>query len=153
MNMRNNRPTKKLGEASASLNSKSKMQKLKSQEIFCKECGFPKESEFCNQCQKETKNHRILECESGNHHLFGQPVRFGIKRGEISWAYFPIAYGILLTISVGVIQLIEYFIWYYRVILILIVAFIWLYLCFFNRKFKEFIISFFARSKEMVHWK
>lgn len=129
------------------------MQNVKSQDIYCKECGSVKTSRFCDQCQKETQNSYRMTLGTGKYFLSGRSIKFGIKRGEISWAYSPIAYGVLLTISVGVIQIIECLIWYYRIILILTVASIWFYLCFFNGRFKEFIIRFFNKSKELIYYK
>ena len=63
--------------------------------IFCAICKNEKSSRFCSNCQKETPN------------LYKEPLSLemkskisvsgSVKRGDISWAYFPIAYGIILT--------------------------------------------------------
>lgn len=91
-----------------------------------------------------------LDCETGEYKLKGENISTEIKRGEISWAYFPIAYGILLTISIGIIQLIETLEWYYRIILILVVAVIIFRLCFFSAVFRNKIVGLFSKSKEFI---
>jgi len=116
--------------------------------IFCKECGKEKTSRFCNNCKKETSNlykeNPVITIKSE------VSASVGVKRGNISWAYFPIAYGILLTLSVGIIQLIEIINWYFRIILIIIVSSIFFYLCFFNGRFRNSIVKIFTSSKEFI---
>jgi len=131
------------------INSKLKMQNQNSQqEIFCTECGSIKKTKYCEICKKETPNlykKELKETIKVNAFLEG-----GMKRGDLSWAYFSIAYGILLSISVGIIQIIDFLMWYHRIVLILIIAFMWFYLCFFNAKFKKFLVRFFNKSKNLV---
>ena len=119
--------------------------------VFCKNCNkeLAAEESPCSVCGCVNRAYK-MEVATAKFSVSGSPIRSGLKRGDISWAYFPIAYGILLTISVGVIQIIEPWKWYYRIILILLVALAWLYLCFFNGKFRRIIVNFFTRSKEFV---
>jgi hypothetical protein len=117
---------------------------------FCSECGREKEknSRFCNNCKKETSNlYTVAISLKGKSRV---SVSGGIKRGDISWAYFPIAYGILLTLSVGIIQLFEIISWYFRIILIIVVSLIFFYLCFFNGRFRNLIVRIFTSSKEFI---
>ena len=71
-----------------------------------------------------------------------------VKRGNISWAYFPIAYGIILTIIVGIIQLLETINWCWRISLMIALGALFFYLCFFNNFFRNKIVWLFSRSKE-----
>jgi len=72
-----------------------------------------------------------------------------LKRGEISWAYFPIACSILITISIGLISVLEIQ-WFYKFILIIIVSFILFKLCFYNNWFRNKIVGIFSKSKEFI---
>ena len=98
----------------------------------------------------EEKKNYILKAETGKFSVSGGSVEGKIKRGEISWAYFPIAYTILLTISMGIIQIIEILTWYCRIILILLISSLWFNLCFFNGKFRTFIVGLFSKSKNFI---
>jgi len=123
--------------------------KIQNQEnIFCKICNSKKSSRFCSNCEKETPNlykeNLLIEIKSE------VSVSGGVKRGDVSWAYFPIAYGILLTLSIGIIQILEIIIWYCRIILIIINASLLFYLCFFNGRFRNFIVKVFTSSKEFI---
>ncbi len=118
------------------------------QKIFCGICKNEKSSRFCSNCQKETQN--LYEKAFSLKIKPKVSVSGGVKRGDISWAYFPIAYGILLTLSVGIIQLLEIICWYYRIILIIIIALIFFYLCFFYGRFRNFIVRVFTSSKEFI---
>jgi nitrate reductase NapE component len=126
------------------------MDKENKSKIFCSECGKEKEKNlrFCNNCKKETSNlYTVAISLNGESKV---SVSGGIKRGDISWAYFPIAYGILLILSVGIIQLFEIISWYFRIILIIVVSLIFFYLCFFNGRFRNFIVKIFTSSKEFI---
>jgi hypothetical protein len=48
-----------------------------------------------------------IKPETGDYELTGGKASLELKRGDISWAYFPIAYTIILTMAIGIIQLIE----------------------------------------------
>ena len=72
-----------------------------------------------------------------------------LKRGEISWAYFPIAYTILITISIGLISVLEIQ-WFCKFILIIITSIILFKLCFYNSWFRNKIVGVFSKSKEVV---
>lgn len=119
-----------------------------SSEIFCTICQNKKSDRFCDKCQKETPNlyeENLVVTMKSSASLSG-----GVKRGDISWAYFPIAYGIVLTLSVGVIQLLEIVSWYYRIVIMIATALLFFYLCFFNGRSRNFIVGFFTKSKEFV---
>lgn len=118
------------------------------QKTFCSICKNEKSSRFCSHCQKDTPNlykENLIVAMKTTTSLSG-----GVKRGDMSRAYFPIAYGILLTLSMGMIQLLEILNWYYRIILIAGTASIFFYLCFFNGRFRNFIVRFFTKSKEFI---
>lgn len=70
-------------------------------DISCTECGHKKESRFCKNCGKETDN-KVTKVLSEKVEI-KSPISGSIERGEISWAYFPIAYNILLTILLSII--------------------------------------------------
>jgi len=116
--------------------------------IFCTICGSEKRGKFCSQCQKETPNlyNVALSLEAKSK----LSVSGGIKRGDISWAYFPIAYTIILTLTVGVISLLEMVHWILRIVIIIGVAGLFFYLCFFNDYFRKKIVDFFDKSKEHI---
>jgi len=124
------------------------MDKENKSKTFCSECGKEKTAKFCSRCGKETPN--LFKKELTDTIKLSASLEGGVKRGEISWAYFPIAYGILLTLSVGIIQLFEIISWYFRIILIIVVSLIFFYLCFFNGRFRNFIVKIFASSKEFI---
>lgn len=70
-----------------------------------------------------------------------------IKRGELSWAYFPIAYGLLLTFSIGIISVLDVN-WFWKVILIIFSAWVLFRLCFFSAWFRNKIVGVFSKSKD-----
>ena len=89
----------------------------------------------------------ILDAETGEYKTKGNNISLEIKRGEISWAYFLLAYNILLTIAVGIISFADDI----CKILTLIVASSGLfYLCFFGPSFRNKIVGLFSKSKEFV---
>jgi hypothetical protein len=90
----------------------------------------------------------ILKAETGNYSLKGGNVEFRLKRGEASWAYFPLAYSILLTISIGIISVLE-ICYIYKILFIIVDSIALFYLCFFNAWFRNKIVGLFSRSKEM----
>ncbi|MBU2578900.1 hypothetical protein KKA09_02175 [Patescibacteria group bacterium] len=114
--------------------------------VFCTICQNEKPSRFCGQCKKETSNFfkkELVETINLSASLEG-----GVKRGEISWAHFPIAYTIILTLFVGIISLLEIICWILRVELIIGLSILFFYLCFFNDYFRKKIVWFFSKSKE-----
>ncbi len=70
-----------------------------------------------------------------------------VKRGETSWNYFSIAYGILSVIMVELVSATES-INGYKTIIILANLGMLLYLCYFSGWFRNKIIGFFINSKE-----
>lgn len=118
--------------------------------FFCGECDAVKDLNFCEKCGKDTVNAYKMRCEVGKYSSKVNLINLGLKRGDISWAYFPIAYGIILTATIGIIQLIEIIEWYYRIILIIIFALLFFYFCFFNNEFRRKIAWLFGKSKERV---
>ncbi len=96
---------------------------------------------------KTTGTKYLLRAKPGHYDYRGNSVDLSRKWGDISWAYFPIAYTILLTLSVSIIQTIETLNWFCRVVLIVSFAVLEFYFCFFNRKFKDLIVRFFEKSR------
>lgn len=78
-------------------------------------------------------------------------VEVKIKRGEQSWAYFPLAYNILLTIVVGLISILPNFYCgvFIKFSLIILSSILLFRLCFFNRSFRGIIVNIFSKSKDM----
>jgi hypothetical protein len=77
-----------------------------------------------------------------------------VIRGEKSWAYFPLAYNILLTVTIGLISLLpdfclNYF-WIIKLLLIIFFSFILFRLFFYNDWFRNKIVGIFSKSKEKV---
>lgn len=70
-----------------------------------------------------------------------------IKRGANSWAFFPIAFNILLTIGVGIISVLNIF-WVYKVVLFIISAVTFFYLSFFNSWFRNQIVGLMMKSQQ-----
>lgn len=118
--------------------------------FFCGICDSVKNSNFCSKCNKKTPNVHKMKCTTGKYSLEPSLINLGIKRGDISWAYFPIAYGVILTIIIGIIQLVEIISWYNRVILIIFLGILSFYFCFFNDSFRRKIVWLFQRSKEHI---
>ena len=87
--------------------------------------------------------------EPTQYHLKGGGASFGVKRGEGSWAYFPLAYNILLTIAVGIISCAENDA-RIKILAILLVSSLLFYLCFFGPSFREKIVELFTKSKEFI---
>lgn len=71
-----------------------------------------------------------------------------VKRGEQSWSYFPIAFGILSVVIIEVIGITDT-LGNYQAILIIINLLILLYLCFFSGWFRNKLVGFFSRSRQM----
>lgn len=118
--------------------------------MYCAECGAVKKSKYCEKCGKETNNLFKMEFLGTAIGVTEFPMISGIKRGDISWAYFPIAYGIILTLIVGVISLVNVVDWWYRIIAIFILGGIFFRLCFFNDCFRGAIVNLFNKSKTHV---
>jgi len=118
--------------------------------IFCAICQNEKKGKFCSQCGKETpdlpkKELMFTEAVKSSASLEG-----GVKRGEISWVYFPIAYSIILTLTIGIISLLDVVDWILRVKIMVGLAILFFYLCFFNDGFRNKIVWFFGKSKEHI---
>jgi uncharacterized membrane protein len=75
-----------------------------------------------------------------------------LKRGEKSWAFFPLAYSILLTIFTSVISVIPDDIcsWIVKIIIILIVSIFLYKLCFTNDRFRNKIVGVFSKSQDKI---
>jgi hypothetical protein len=120
-------------------------QNSKPPEFFCIICGLPKQSKFCENCRKETPN------------LFKETPMITVKskvsmsgyaqRGEISLSYFSIAYGILLTIFISCISVIEINS-KMKVFFIILSGILLFWLCFFNGRFRNLIVTIFGRAKQ-----
>jgi hypothetical protein len=78
-------------------------------------------------------------------------VEMYVKRGEKSWAYFSIAYNILLTLFIGLISVLPSFPCgvFVKLFLILFFAYLFFKLCFYNGWFRNKIVGVFSRSQEM----
>jgi len=76
-----------------------------------------------------------------------------LKRSDQGWSYLAIACGILIALSIAIIQVIEILSSLEKVILILLTAIISIYLCFFNVKFRNSIVKFFQKSKDLIEKK
>jgi len=116
--------------------------------IFCTICQNEKSGRFCNLCGKETPN--LFKKELSDTIKLSTSLEGGVKRGEISWAYFPIAYTIILTLTIGIISLLEVIGWILRVGIIVGLAILFFYLCFFNNGFRNKIVWFLGKSKEHI---
>ena len=117
-------------------------------EVFCTICQNEKSDRFCSRCGKETPS--LFKKELTETIKVSASLEMGVKRDEISWAYFPIAYTIILTLIVGIVSLLEIISWILRVGIIIGLAILFFYLCFFNDRFRNKIVGFFSRSKEHI---
>lgn len=72
-----------------------------------------------------------------------------VKRGEKSWAFFPIVYNILLTLSVGIVSVFE-ICWFYKISVMILVAILLFWLCFFNKWFRNKIVGLMSKSQEKI---
>jgi|GEM_PF-6598459 len=88
-----------------------------------------------------------LKAGTANYSVRCGNVGFKIKRGEVSWAYFPLAYSILLTISIGIISVLE-ICYIYKILLIMVDSVVLFKLCFFNGWFRNKIVGLFSKSKK-----
>lgn len=70
-----------------------------------------------------------------------------VKRGETSWGYFILAFGILFPFGEGIISFIEVnsFI---KASIFLIYGYLLFYFCFSNNWFRNKIVGFFTKLKE-----
>jgi c-di-AMP phosphodiesterase-like protein len=75
-----------------------------------------------------------------------------LKRGEKSWAFFPLAYSILLTISTSIISVLPDFTcsWLVKITLIFFVSIFFYKLCFYNDWFRNKIVGIFSKSQEKI---
>jgi glucan phosphoethanolaminetransferase (alkaline phosphatase superfamily) len=82
-------------------------------------------------------------------------VLLQLTRGESSWAYFPIAYNIFLTLTVGIISVLPVCIleWQLKILLILLFAILYFYLSFYNDWFRNKVVGVFMKSAEHVETK
>jgi len=71
-----------------------------------------------------------------------------VKRGRDSVILFTIVYGVILTLTIGTIQLCELTPWYHRIIVITLLAILYFYLCFFGNTFRNKTIGMFNKIKE-----
>ena len=90
-----------------------------------------------------------LKAETGKFHLKGGNLNLGVKRGEVSWAYFVLAYNISLTISIGLITVFETTS-LNKIILIILMSYILYRCCFFKNWCRNKIVVIFSKSKEYV---
>jgi len=120
-------------------------QTTKSQEIFCTICGLPKQTKFCENCRKETPN---LFKETAMITVKSKVSMSGyVQRGETSLSYFLIVYSILLTIFISCISVIEINSTI-KIFFIILSGVLLFWLCFFNVRFRNFIVTMFGRIKE-----
>lgn len=116
--------------------------------IFCLECRSKKESKFCKNCGKETKNNYVIIPMTGKLEIKGGKAVGSIKLGETSFSYLLFAFTVLLTIlqTISVIPIA----WYCKVIFMIFGSTVLFYLCLFNDRFRNRIISILssARSHE-----
>lgn len=113
---------------------------------FCSECQNEKTERFCSKCNKETPN--LFKKELIETMKLSDSVKMSVKRGETSWAYFPVAYAIILTLTIGIMSLVDIISWILRIVLIILFAILFFYLCFFNNYFRNKIVGLFTKSKE-----
>lgn len=72
-----------------------------------------------------------------------------VKRGETSWNYFNIAFGILLAIVLAIISVLNISPpW--KALMIIVSAIILFYFCFFNTWFRNKIVGVMNKSKEKI---
>ena len=71
-----------------------------------------------------------------------------VKRGDLSWSYFHIFYGLMNVVLLQIINTTESLAGYKTIITIINVS-ILLYLCYYNRWVRNKIVGFFNKSKEM----
>ena len=128
------------------------MGELKSKPIFCKDCGSIKEkgSRFCDKCRKETPNKYVLHCITANIKITMGKVRFLREWGEKNWKNFIVACSGLFAFSTIIIELLPLG-WRDKIALVIIVTAIILYLCFLNRKSKQFIANILNSTKKEIH--
>ena len=119
---------------------------MKSKKLQLKNESLEKDN--TGESEKRKEGHHLYKEELATSAKFTASAKSSIKRGDISWAYFPIAYGIILTIIVGIIQLLEIMSWYWRILLIVALGVLFFYLCFFNDFFRNKIVWLFSKSKE-----
>ncbi len=76
-------------------------------------------------------------------------IEKNVKRGDKSWNYFSIAYGILLAISSSIISVLDLRS-IYKAILIMVLAVSLFWLCFYNDWFRNKIVGIFSKSQEKI---
>jgi len=71
-----------------------------------------------------------------------------IKRGKESWLLFTIAYGVLLTISIGIIDILPIY-WIFKLVLIILAGIFLYWLCF-KTKFRNKIVGLKKKSMDKI---
>ena len=90
-----------------------------------------------------------LKAETGKSHLKGGNVNLGVKRGELSLTYFSLAYTILITISIGLIAVLETTS-LNKIILTVLMGYILYRCCFLKDWCRRRIVNLFNKSKEHI---
>lgn len=118
--------------------------------VSCKNCNkeLMENERPCLVCGCSSRIYK-MECEPEKFRVIDGEVSAGIKRGEASWAYFPLAYSILLTITVGIISCADNDAGL-KVLALVMVSFLLFYLCFFGPSFRNKIVNLFSKSKEFI---
>ena len=90
-----------------------------------------------------------LKAETGKFYLKGRNVNLGVKRGELSLSYFSLTYTFLLTISIGLITILETTS-LNKIILTILMAYILYRCCFLKDWYRRRIVNLFNKSKEHI---
>lgn len=93
-----------------------------------------------------------LKASTGRFNLKQGEVSFKIKRGDASWAMFPIAYTILLTIILSIISYTTVNV-LYKVVAAIFISLGLFYLCFFGSTTRNKILTLFMKSKNFIEKK
>lgn len=98
--------------------------------------------------ENRKKKEYSMKAEAGSFTLSGSPVDIYVKRGDLSVTYLVVIYGVILTLVVGIVQLVEGITWYHKIIAIVLLAILFFILIFFGKSFRIKIISLFSKIKE-----
>ncbi len=89
-----------------------------------------------------------LKAEHGEIGVKGGGVEMKVKRGDVSFGWFLVAYNIILTIFVSVVSIIPCFGFLVKFSLIILGSILLFQFCLFNGWFRNKVVGLFSRAKE-----
>jgi len=90
-----------------------------------------------------------LKTEAGKFGVKGGSLEMKVKRGDVSFGWFLVAYNIILTIFVSVVSIIPCIGFFIKFSLIILGSILLFKFCLFNGWFRNKVVGLFSKAKEM----